>query len=79
MRFRAGIVIGLVTGIYIGARLGLERVQQLTGFVQTVQRSEAVGLVADKTGSVMGVGVGKVKDLVEARIMGSGSAFGEAA
>ncbi len=47
MKFRLGLIIGLVTGFILGARAGRERYDQIVAMIEKVRSNEQVRQAAD--------------------------------
>ena len=73
MRFRAGIVIGVGVGYDLGTMAGRERYEQLSSLLERARGSEAFDTVEKKARAVLDLGMERARDLVEARIGGSGN------
>jgi len=67
MRFRAGVVIGLAAGYYLGARAGHERYAQINQSLRRMQQSSAFGAAADKAKAAVDLGVERAKDIIDLR------------
>ena len=53
MRFRLGLVTGLATGYYLGARAGRHRYEQINRMMRRVRRTEAFQSVVDDAKSAV--------------------------
>lgn len=67
MRFRLGLVSGLATGYYLGARAGRQRYDQINRTVARLRRSDAFELAAERAKAVVEEGVEKARSAVEER------------
>jgi hypothetical protein len=70
MRFRAGLVIGLAGGYYLGARAGRERYVQINEALHRIHESSAFGSAADKAKAAVDLGVERAKDIIDIRHVG---------
>lgn len=61
MRFRLGLVTGLATGYYLGARAGRQRYDQINRAVSRLKRSDAFEAAAERARSAVEEGVEKAK------------------
>ncbi len=61
MRFRLGLVTGLATGYYLGARAGRQRYDQINRLMRRVRRTEAFQTVVEDAKSAVGEGVEKAR------------------
>jgi hypothetical protein len=59
MRFRVGLVTGLATGYYLGARAGRQRYDQINRAVSRLKRSDAFEAAAERAKSAVEEGVEK--------------------
>jgi hypothetical protein len=73
MRFRAGLVIGLGAGYYLGTMAGRERYEQIHRVIGKVKRSDAYDTATDKAKAVVDLGVERAKDLVESKTGSNGN------
>ena len=67
MRFRFGLVTGMATGYYLGARAGRQRYDQINRSLARLRRSEAFEVAVDSARSVVEDGVEKARSVVESR------------
>ncbi len=67
MRFRLGLVTGMATGYYLGARAGRQRYDQINRSLAKLRRSEAFEHVVDSAKSAVEEGVDKARSVVESR------------
>ena len=67
MRFRAGLLIGLATGYYLGARAGRERYVQINQGLRRIHASPAFGAAADKARAAVDLSVERAKDIIDVR------------
>jgi len=67
MRFRFGLVTGMATGYYLGARAGRQRYLQINRALARLRRSEAFEVAVDSAKSVVEDGVEKARSAVESR------------
>lgn len=67
MRFRAGLVIGLATGYYFGAKAGRERYLQIRQNLRRLRGSAAFGAASHKAKAVVDLGVERAKDIIDLR------------
>ncbi len=65
MRFRLGLVTGLATGYYLGARAGRQRYDQINRSLDKLRRSEAFEQATEKAKSVAEEAVEKAKETVD--------------
>jgi hypothetical protein len=65
MRFRLGLVTGLATGYYLGARAGRQRYDQINRTVARLRRSDAFEQVTERAKAVVEEGVEKARSVVE--------------
>jgi len=65
MRFRLGLVTGLATGYYLGARAGRQRYDQINRSLAKVRRSETFEEVTDRAKAVAEEAVEKAKETVD--------------
>ncbi|HET6793932.1 MAG TPA: hypothetical protein VFH45_05800 [Acidimicrobiales bacterium] len=68
MRFRAGVVLGMAAGYYLGAMAGRERYEQMRRLLDRARRSEQLDLVGDKAKAVVDLGMERARDLVESKL-----------
>jgi hypothetical protein len=66
MRFRLGLVTGLATGYYLGARAGRRRYDQMNRLLRKLRRTEAFQSVVDDAKSAVGEMADKVTDKAKA-------------
>src|SRR3954453_4742860 len=66
MRFRLGLVTGLATGYYLGARAGRQRYDQINRTVARIRRTEAYQSVVDDAKSAVEEVADKVTDKAKA-------------
>jgi hypothetical protein len=64
MRFRLGLVTGLATGYYLGARAGRRRYDQINRAVARVRRSDAFEVATERARSVVEEGVEKARAVI---------------
>ena len=67
MRFRLGLVTGLATGYYLGARAGRQRYDQINRTVARLRRSEAFEAATERAKAVVEEGVEKARDVIDQR------------
>lgn len=67
MRFRAGLIIGLGAGYYLGTMAGRERHEQINRVIRKVKRSDVYDTATDKAKAVVDLGVERARDLVDSR------------
>ncbi len=67
MRFRLGLVTGMASGYYLGARAGRQRYDQINRSLAKLRRSEAFEVAVDSARSVVEDGVEKARSAVESR------------
>jgi hypothetical protein len=65
MRFRLGLVTGLATGYYLGARAGRQRYDQINRAVARVRRSDAFEVATERARSVVEEGVEKARAVID--------------
>ena len=65
MRFRLGLVTGLATGYYLGARAGRQRYDQINRTIAKVRRSETFEEVTERAKAVVEEGVEKARVTVD--------------
>jgi hypothetical protein len=65
MRFRLGLVTGLATGYYLGARAGRQRYDQINRAVARVRRSDAFEVATERARSVVEEGVEKARAAID--------------
>lgn len=65
MRFRVGLVTGLATGYYLGARAGRQRYDQINRTLAKVRRSETFEEVTERAKAVVEDGVEKARSTVD--------------
>jgi len=65
MRFRLGLVTGLATGYYLGARAGRQRYDQINRSLGKLRRSEAFEQATEMARTVVEDGLEKAKDTVD--------------
>ena len=67
MRFRLGLITGMTTGYYLGARAGRQRYDQINRSLARLRRSEAFEVAVDSARNVVEDGVDKARSAVESR------------
>src|SRR5215213_6704302 len=65
MRFRLGLVTGMATGYYLGARAGRQRYDQINRSLARLRRSEAFEEVAERAKAAVEEGVEKARSVVD--------------
>lgn len=70
MRFRAGVVVGLAVGYYLGTMAGRDRYEQLNRVINRARQSDALDAVGDKAKAVVDLTMERARDLVESRMGG---------
>jgi hypothetical protein len=65
MRFRLGLLIGLGTGYYYGAKAGRDRYEQLNQMLEKAKQTEAYETATEKAKAVVDLTVERARDLVE--------------
>lgn len=65
MRFRLGLLIGLGTGYYYGAKAGQARYEQLNEMLEKAKRSEAYETASEKAKAVVDITRERAKDFVD--------------
>lgn len=65
MRFKAGVVMGLATGYYLGTMAGRERYQQLNQMLERARRSDTFDAIGDKARAVVDLTIERARDLVD--------------
>jgi hypothetical protein len=65
MRFRIGLVTGLATGYYLGARAGRQRYDQINRQLTKLRNSEAFDEAAERAKAVVTEGVEKARSIVD--------------
>jgi hypothetical protein len=65
MRFRLGLITGLVLGYYFGAKAGRARYEQMRTWLRQAKDSEIAHVAADKAHEVAEVAKDKVVDVVD--------------
>ena len=65
MRFRLGLVTGLATGYYLGARAGRQRYDQINRSLGKLRRTEAFEEVTERAKAVVEEGVEKARSTVD--------------
>jgi hypothetical protein len=67
MRFRAGLVIGLAAGYYLGAKAGRRRYEQIERMLTRVKRSAAFDAASDKAKAAVDAGLGRARGFLDTR------------
>jgi hypothetical protein len=67
MRFRLGLVTGLATGYYLGARAGRQRYDQINRSLARLRRSEAFEVATERAKAVVEESVEKAREVIEHR------------
>ena len=65
MKFRLGLVTGLATGYYLGARAGRQRHDQINRSLAKIRRSETFEEVTERAKAVAEEAVEKVQETVD--------------
>jgi hypothetical protein len=65
MRFRLGLVTGLATGYYLGARAGRQRYDQINRQLTRLKRSDAFEEATDRARAAVAEGVDMARSLVD--------------
>ncbi len=65
MRFRLGLVTGLATGYYLGARAGRQRYDQINRTIARVRRTDAYEEAVDRAKAAAGEAAEKAKEVLE--------------
>jgi hypothetical protein len=65
MRFKLGLMIGLVVGYYFGAKAGRTRYLQLREWIDKAKASGMFETATDKAKAVVDLGVERARDLVD--------------
>jgi hypothetical protein len=74
MRFRLGLVTGLATGYYLGARAGRQRYDQINRQLTRLKRSDAFEEATDRARAAVAEGVDMARSLVDRGDDGAASA-----
>ena len=64
MRFRTGVMVGLVVGYYYGAKAGRERYLQLEAYLDQVRTSEAYRGLIERVSALADAGLEQTSQLV---------------
>jgi hypothetical protein len=67
MGFRAGLIVGLGAGYYLGAKAGRQRYEQIQRVMKKAKRSDLVEGATEKAKAVVDLGVERAKDVVGGR------------
>lgn len=73
MKFRAGIVVGMAVGYYLGTMAGRERYEQLNGLLSRARQSDTLDSVGGKARAVVDLTMERARDLVESRVASNGN------
>jgi hypothetical protein len=72
MRFRAGLILGLAVGYYLGAKAGRQRYEQINRTIKKIKRSDAFDVATEKAKAVVDLAQERAKDLVESKTGSNG-------
>ena len=76
MRFRLGLVTGMATGYYFGARAGRQRYDQMNRAIAKLRRSDAFEEAAELAKSAVEEGVEKARSALDSRANSTGNGHG---